>query len=114
MEYQIRTLVSTEYQTDTHDTRLILAEQLADVCDSASAGCWGVARGMVAGTDDLDIWRAATRQLAPAGCWKMARGKPAGADDQGRQLAPAGCTGRGLARKKHAGEDDLCTARDAT
>ena len=30
MEYQLRTPVSTEYQTDTHDTRLILAEQLAD------------------------------------------------------------------------------------
>ena len=30
MEYRIRAAVSTEYQTDTHDTRLILAEQLAD------------------------------------------------------------------------------------
>jgi hypothetical protein len=31
MEYQILMLVSEEYQTDTPDTRLILAEQFADV-----------------------------------------------------------------------------------
>jgi hypothetical protein len=74
-----------------------------------AAGCWGMARGQLAGGNDLHTMRAATRQPGPASCGRLARGKLASSMHgltPGSRLRPA--------RWKLALADDLYTMRTAT